>query len=122
MWMRLKFAGFFLVLASAPSGVMAADAANGQRIAERWCAACHVVSSGQQHGSADVPSFRAVGAKYADDARLRAFLTDPHPKMPDMSLAQPEIADLIAYIRSLGPPRRAPAPDGDDRPAGPPRG
>jgi hypothetical protein len=33
--------------------------------------------------------------------KLSSFLTDPHPKMPDMSLTRAEIADLVAYIRSL---------------------
>jgi hypothetical protein len=33
--------------------------------------------------------------------KLSSFLTDPPPKMPDMSLTRHENADLVAYIRSL---------------------
>jgi hypothetical protein len=33
--------------------------------------------------------------------QLTAFLTDPHPKMPDMNLTRSEIADIVAYIGTL---------------------
>jgi mono/diheme cytochrome c family protein len=82
----------------------AADVSNGKRIAERWCAACHVVAPEQTRASADAPTFGAIAAKYATSGELGNFLTDPHPPMPDMALSQPEIADLVAYIRSLGTP------------------
>ena len=32
---------------------------------------------------------------------LRAFLTEPHRPMPDLSLSRQEILDLTAYIQSL---------------------
>jgi len=34
---------------------------------------------------------------------LPAWLSTSHPTMPDFSLARDEIADLVAYIRTLGP-------------------
>ena len=45
---------------------------------------------------------------------LAAFLADPHPKMPDMHLSRSEIDDIVAYIQSLNPKARPPAPDGKD--------
>jgi len=81
----------------------AADVSNGKRIAERWCATCHVVTPEQTRASADAPTFAAIATKYASSKELGVFLTDPHPRMPDMALSQPEIADIVAYIRSLGP-------------------
>ncbi len=75
-------------------------AADGARLAQRWCATCHVVAQGQKEASADVPSFFYV-ARRMDKRDLTSFLTDPHPKMPDMSLTRQEIDDLTAYIRSL---------------------
>ena len=44
----------------------AADAANGARLADQWCAACHIVKPGQQRGSADVPPFSAIAAKFPE--------------------------------------------------------
>jgi len=91
-------AALLTLVAATP--VFAADVAQGERIARRWCAACHVVSADQQRASADVPSFFDV-ARRRSGQDLRAFLTDPHPRMPDMSLTREEIADLVAYIESL---------------------
>lgn len=78
------------------------DAASGRRIAERWCAACHIVSPQQTSGSADVLTFRAIAERTGDDfGPLRAFLADPHPVMADPGLTRREIGDLVAYIASL---------------------
>jgi len=94
-----------LVLGIAPSSVSAAGSPeSGKVIAERWCAACHLVSPEQTLANPDVPSFPAIAVKYAGEdnlAALEAFLADPHPVMPDMSLTRQEIRDLVAYIASL---------------------
>jgi mono/diheme cytochrome c family protein len=90
----------FTVLA-APGAASAADAAHGGRLAERWCAACHVVSSGQQHGTTQAPPFSEIAKQPHMDAPMVAlFLLLPHPKMPDMNLSRNEAADLAAYIKS----------------------
>jgi len=88
---------------------LAADIASGHRIAARWCAACHMISPGQTRSSTDAPSFAAVAGRY-EPRDLRLFLTSPYPRMPNMTLSQPEIADLVAYIRTLGPKRDEPEP------------
>lgn len=88
----------------APGAEAAGDAGRGRQIGQRWCASCHVVSPEQAAGSPDVPSFAAM-ARDEDLAErlLTAFLSSPHPRMPDMSLSRSEVADLVAYIRSLRP-------------------
>jgi mono/diheme cytochrome c family protein len=105
--LSLPILPFLIGLAATPS--WAADIASGQRIAERWCAACHMISPGQRQSSPDAPSFAAVAGKY-ESKDLRLFLTAPYPRMPNMTLSQPEIADLVAYIRTLGPKRDEPEP------------
>jgi mono/diheme cytochrome c family protein len=93
--------GFF---ASLTGGAAAADAANGKRLAERWCASCHVVASGQQHGNTQAPPFSEVAKKPHMDAPVIAlFLLNPHPKMPDMNLTRIEAGDIAAYIVSQRP-------------------
>ena len=81
-----------------------ADAANGERLARRWCASCHVVASDQKQANADVPAFATIArmSGFSRD-KLAFFLLDPHPKMPDMSLTRNEAADLADYITSLAP-------------------
>jgi len=82
----------------APAAV-AADAENGATLAQRWCAACHVVAPGQQQASADVPAFATIAKRPDfDEHRLAFFLLDPHPKMPNMGLTRNEAGDLAAYI------------------------
>jgi mono/diheme cytochrome c family protein len=75
------------------------DAANGARLAQQWCAACHVVAPGQMQASAAVPPFVEI-AKRSDfnAAQLALFLLNPHPLMPNMALTRKEAADLAAYI------------------------
>lgn len=81
----------------------AADASNGERLAKRWCAFCHVVAEGQRAGNPDVPTFASIGKKPDYDANAIAnFLMSPHPKMPNMSLSRSEAGDLAAYIKSQG--------------------
>jgi mono/diheme cytochrome c family protein len=86
-----------------PVAAVAADAAQGERLARRWCASCHVVAPDQTRGADSVPTFASIarGRGFSADAVAR-FLMDPHPKMPDMQLGRGEAADLGAYIASLG--------------------
>jgi mono/diheme cytochrome c family protein len=84
------------------SAAAAADAANGKRVAERWCASCHVVTSSQQRGNTQAPPFSEVAKKpHLDASMIALFLLLPHPKMPDMNLTRYEAGDIAAYIASL---------------------
>jgi mono/diheme cytochrome c family protein len=91
----------FLALTAFPLNAFAADTRKGEIIAKRWCAACHLVATDQTLANSDTPSFAAIARKKLPAAQLTAFLTDPHPKMPNMSLSRSEIADIVAYIKSL---------------------
>ena len=85
----------------APSA-FGADADNGERLARRWCASCHVVASNQRQASAEAVTFATIAKKPGFNAgQLAFFLLTPHPKMPDMSLTRSEAADLAAYIGKL---------------------
>ena len=93
----------FLALAALSSAAVAADAINGETLAKRWCAACHVVASDQQSGSTQAPPFSAIADKSGfDPGKLALFLLEPHPKMPNMNLSRNEAADLAAYIATQG--------------------
>ena len=100
----MKHPTYCLVLAmtAAASGALAADAGNGERLAERWCAACHVVTPNQRSANADAPAFATIAKMAGFDAqRLAFFLLDPHPKMPNMALTRNEASDIAAYIATL---------------------
>ncbi|MCB8836427.1 c-type cytochrome [Aurantimonas sp. VKM B-3413] len=93
-------AGFmFLAPANAQTAL---DAAAGRKIAERWCAGCHIVGPEQKTGTADVLTFMAIAKKTGNNVdSLAAFLANPHPVMADINLTQREIRELVAYIASL---------------------
>jgi mono/diheme cytochrome c family protein len=91
---------FAVMLALSPPA-FAADAAAGERLAKRWCAACHVVGADQKSGNTQVAPFSVIAKRPDFDAgKLALYLLTPHPKMPDMNLTRSEAADLAAYIVS----------------------
>lgn len=90
----------------------AGDAARGEIIARRWCAACHLVTADQTAAKVDAPPFFDIAKRWPGDNALGSFLADPHPKMPDMSLTRREIEDIVSYIRSLAPRAPSKAPHG----------
>ena len=80
------------------------SAAAGEEVARRWCAACHVVAEGQLIAQSDAPSFMEIAeGSDGDFGWLPAFLADPHPAMPRLSLSRQQIRDLGAYLSSLRP-------------------
>lgn len=90
----LSFIAMAVLSTAASAGV-----ADGEKLAKRWCAACHVVASDQKSGSTQAPAFSTVAARPGFNAgALALFLLEPHPKMPDMGLSRAEAADLAAYI------------------------
>jgi mono/diheme cytochrome c family protein len=81
---------------------LAADASNGMRVAELWCAACHVVTVSQRQANADAPPFEEIAKRpNFSEPGLVTFLLDPHAKMPNMNLTRIEANDIAAYIGTL---------------------
>jgi len=101
--MRLSIACLALALLFCSNkATFAADADNGLRLAQRWCASCHVVASGQSRGSDAVPTFSSIARREGFNAdKLAFFLLVPHPLMPNMSLSRDEARDIAAYIATL---------------------
>jgi mono/diheme cytochrome c family protein len=78
-----------------------ADESTGKSIAEQWCSSCHEV--GHRPVTTDgAPAFKVVAHRPGMTRdRLRNWLADPHPPMPNLGLARQDIEDLIDYIESL---------------------
>ena len=91
-----------ILVANTIPSALAADAFNGRRLAERWCAACHVVAVSQRQANADAPPFEEIAKRpNFSEPGLVTFLLDPHAKMPDMNLTRNEAGDIAAYIGAL---------------------
>jgi mono/diheme cytochrome c family protein len=83
-------------------GTLAADAAQGEQLAQRWCASCHAVTADARQATDIPPPFTAIAQRPDfNAARLAYFLLNPHPIMPNMGLSRTEATDLAAYIASL---------------------
>ena len=77
--------------------------AAGQRLAQQWCAECHVVTGLEAPPAIDdVPTFRTVANDPSvTELSLRAFLKTPHPPMPNFILTPEQMDEIVAYILSL---------------------
>ncbi len=76
------------------------NAAQGQALARRWCAACHLVQL--RLTAIDPPTFTAIANDPSKTPEyLRTFLVSPHKDMPPIQLAPAQIEDLIAYLGTL---------------------
>lgn len=94
---------FTALLALTPIQAPAQEPRQGEVLARRWCANCHIVEAGAEAGRADgIPSFPAIAARDKTTAQsLKASMTAKHGQMPNFSLTNAEEADLAAYILSL---------------------
>lgn len=101
---RLIWAAAMVAAGGLVSGpALAQDMLAGKEVAQRWCANCHLVAPGQSTATSDsIPTFMAIAARpNVTLDGLRAFLADPHGRMPPLVLSRADIDNLAAYILSL---------------------
>ncbi len=80
------------------------DRSAGRAFALQVCTPCHVVSRRQLSPPrfAVAPTFDAIAnASTTTASGLHAFLSTPHPTMPNLILFRREQRDVIAYIMGL---------------------
>jgi mono/diheme cytochrome c family protein len=100
---RLQPLRYCLVLSAllVASDALAADAGNGQRLAEARCVTCHRVGAERHREIADAPPFEAIASKFELNPGALAFsMLDPHPRM-NVTLTRQEAEDVAAYINTL---------------------
>ncbi len=93
--------GLVLLAVSAAHAETAGNAASGRGFALEVCTPCHNVTRDQPSTSrsAIVPDFPAIAnAPAMTETALHAFLSTPHPHMPNLILTAQEQDDVIAYI------------------------
>lgn len=92
---RLSIMSVAVALAFAAPALAAGRPEVGRALAERWCYSCH-----EQTDAA--PTLEAAANRPGrTPGTLRAWLTAPHPPMPDPGLTTREIDDIVAYLASL---------------------
>ena len=83
----------------------AGNALRGEKLAEQWCGACHIVGPGLVRLNEDPPaSFQEIAdTPGMGEMALRVFFQTPHKQMPNFSITGDVRDDLIAYITGLKP-------------------
>lgn len=80
----------------------AADSVNGERLARRLCADCHLIERIQRQGRPDAPPFVDIARiPNVSAERIVRMVLAPHPPMPELPLTTGQAEDLDAYIHSL---------------------
>ena len=81
----------------------AMDTRRGEELARAWCSECHQVERDRLSQPIwDIPSFTSVArAPATTESALRAFLSSPHPSMPNIKLTPADTDEIVAYILSL---------------------
>jgi mono/diheme cytochrome c family protein len=77
-----------MLMATMAQPALGADPYNGERLAQRWCSACHVVTSSQREANADAPPFDEIAKRpNFNENGLATFLLNPHAKMEGIAPA-----------------------------------
>jgi mono/diheme cytochrome c family protein len=96
-----------IALQFAPMTAAAAgDPVNGAQLARHWCAGCHTIAPDAGTTASDsAPPFAEIANDPSETPeRLRGWLSQPHPAMPDLMLSRAQNDDLVAYLMSLKAP------------------
>ncbi len=113
-WMPLRKAALATALLALSASVMlaaggrtlAANVGEAKSIIAEHCIECHRVpgfAEGKGSPTVEAPDFRAIAndPKTYTDARLQAFLRNPHFPMRALILSESDIQNLTGFIRSL---------------------
>lgn len=91
-----------LVLGTLGAQAQEGNAGRGERLVRSECVRCHAVEPRAASPDPDAPNLASVARMpSATDLSLRVFLSSPHRNMPNLVLTAEEVADVIAYIRTL---------------------
>ena len=96
-----------VALVLAAGAMQAGDAQEGRRVAETWCARCHVVGTAKAYGGIDsTPTFFLMSEKLeAYRQRVQTFKQRrPHRALDFDDLSRDDLENLLAYIGSLERP------------------
>ena len=79
------------------------NAAAGLAYAQRICSGCHAIGAHGRSPNPASPPFRRIANRYTDvelSERL-ADLQTGHYRMPPLVVGEPELKNLIAYLRTM---------------------
>ena len=95
-----------LLFAASASWAATSDLEAGSKLARKYCRRCHAIGATGASAHPAAPPFRQIAAKgHVDDLQeaLAEGITVGHPDMPEFALAADQVAELLAYLKSLAP-------------------
>ena len=102
---RAGLAASLYFLAVAPGAAqMAPDVQRGLVLAKTHCAQCHSIDKAGPSPLAIAPPFRDLHKRYPVESLEEAFaegISTGHPTMPEFRFEPDQIANLIAFLKSL---------------------
>src|SRR5580692_3714011 len=101
---RLTLAGLSVTLVlAAQNGPAAKDVEEGKRLFQEACSSCHGQNGAGGHGPSLVDGRRVNGL---DDAQLLQSIRKgvPGTDMPPSTLPEPQLQQVVAFVRSLSAP------------------
>ena len=89
---------------AAPAPARTSDAAEGQRLAEIYCARCHAIGTEGESTHPMAPPFRTLHERYdvgdLEEALVEGLVSG-HPDMPEFEFEPEQAEAIVAYLRSL---------------------
>ena len=105
MYIRPAYAALLLsCLAHTEAVATAAQVERGRTFVETNCARCHAVGPTGTSALGEAPAFRDLHKRYPVEhlgEALAEGITTGHPSMPEFQLNPDQIAEVLAYLKSL---------------------
>lgn len=96
-----------LLLLAAGEVLAAGDVEEGRKVADTWCARCHVIGAARPFGGIDsTPTFFLMSEKLESYRQRVLTLKErrPHKALDLDQISSDDLEDLVAYIGSLERP------------------
>ena len=93
-----------IALSPARSEELSPDAQAGLAIVRESCSRCHAIGTSGESPLKEAPPFRTLHTRYPVESleeSLAEGIITGHPAMPEFQFSPEQVADIIAYLKSL---------------------
>jgi mono/diheme cytochrome c family protein len=93
-----------IVLGAAGASAQSASPSRGEALARANCAACHAIGARGDSATPGATPFRDIHRHYPVEQLAEALaegISTGHEDMPEFQFEEAQIADIIAYLRTL---------------------
>jgi cytochrome c len=105
-WRTIALVAIALCASQSAGAQQSPAAQRGLTFVRVNCAQCHAIGKVGDSPLAIAPPFRGLHLRYPIESLERPLaegITASHPTMPQFRLDADQIADVIAYLKTLGP-------------------